>query len=291
MRAWALRVGPLALALVAWRLLVPSFVDRPAQLLAVLLLFFLAIGEYWRRRVEPAAPRARSSTAALVAMVVAAAAAATALQATAGVAQVTSTSMVPTLLPSDRLWLDKRARLPRRGDLVVFRHRGAGDGEPGELVKRVIGLPGDRVAIGGADGVPRLDGKALQSCDAGSIIYFGTAKSSRGRLVVEWLDEHPYLAIHEPGPQPAIEYVVKPGELFVLGDNRGVSNDSRSWPGGPGLPLGDVEGQVRRVLFGVDRNGRLDGERWWRPLGAALDIPGVDLAPLRAGIERCLANR
>jgi signal peptidase I len=286
----ALRLLPVPLAIAAWWLLVPSLAVEP---LAASLLLFLALGEYWRWRLDPARDGARrASRAATVLTVLAvatAAAGAAALQRRASLADVASTSMVPSILPADRLLVDKRAPILRRGDVVVFHHHGGDAAEPGELVKRVVGVPGDRVAI--TDGVLSLDGHTVRSCDAGTIVYFAATKRARGRLVVEWLDAGPYLTIRAPGSQPPVEYTVKPGELFVLGDNRGVSNDSRSWPDGPGLPVADVAGQVRRIVYGADRGGRLDGERWWRRLGTELHVPGVDVAPLREGIARCLAEK
>jgi signal peptidase I len=199
-------------------------------------------------------------------------------------AKVLSTSMVPSILPSDRLWVNKLARTqpPRRGDVIVFRHQ---EGEGGALVKRVIGLPGDRVAMVGSR--PVLNGHEVPTCDAGTFVYLGVKQSSRGHLVVEWLDGRASLAIYELGPHRFDEYTVKPGEVFVLGDNRGVSNDSRSWSI-PGVPLGDIDGRVAHVLFGADRAGQLDPGRFWRALGTDLHLTGVDLAPLRAGVERCL---
>jgi signal peptidase I len=199
-------------------------------------------------------------------------------------ARVLSTSMVPGIVPGDRLWVSAIGRAtPRRGEVIVFRHRG--DGESGALVKRVIGLPGDRIAM--RDSVPIIDGREVPSCDAGTFIYFAATKSSRGRLMVEELDGRAWLSVHAPGPHDFAEYVVKPGEVFVLGDNRGVSNDSRSWPSA-GVALGDIEGKVEHVLWGEDRAGAIDLGRVWRRLGTGLRIGGVDVAPLREGIERCL---
>jgi signal peptidase I len=280
---------PVALTVVVMRWLMPP-VEQPVMVAALVLLVFVALAEYWSRVLVGAPPPvARRRTSTLVAVGVAALAAIAFGQAFRA-ARVLSTSMVPTILPHDRLWVDKllRRHAPRRGEVIVFRHRGDGgdDGEGGALVKRVIGLPGDRVAMNGSR--PVLNGQELPSCDAGTFVYFGASKSSRGHLVVEWLEGQPYLAIYEPGPHHFDEYVVKPGELFVLGDNRGVSNDSRSWRDGAGVPLQDIEGRVAHVLFGADRAGRLDPARLWRRLGTELHVTGVNIDPLRAGIERCL---
>jgi signal peptidase I len=198
--------------------------------------------------------------------------------------RVASTSMLPTILPADRLWVDRLHRAPRRGDVIVFHHRGE---EEGELVKRVIGLPGDRVAMHGS--LPVVNGDELPSCDAGTFVWFGATRSSRGHLVVEWLDGRAHLAIHAAGPHAFADYVVQPGELFVLGDNRGVSNDSRSWAQ-PGVAFADVEGTVAHVLFGADRAGAIDLGRVGQKIGTALQVPGVDLAPLRERVEKCLAE-
>ena len=77
--------------------------------------------------------------------------------------------------------------------------------------------------------------------------------------------------MQEHGPLTFAAYDVRPGEVFVLGDNRGVSNDSRSWQAGSGVAYDAIEGRVERVLFGHDREGRL---RVWSPNGTALHLTG-----------------
>jgi signal peptidase I len=213
--------------------------------------------------------------------------------------------MLPTLQPQDRAWVDKTAyglRLPgaapgarvspRRGDVIVFRASGeeARQG-PAELVKRVIGLPGDRIDF--EDGRPVVNGWPIPACDVGVYFHMSAERLTRGRLVVEFLGDEAYLTVREPGGRPFVGYTVRPGELFVLGDNRGLSNDSRSWNGqrGAGVPLSAVLGQVRRVLYGFDRDGAFAWRRVGAALGPEVDLSGVDVRPLVEGVAECLARR
>jgi len=88
---------------------------------------------------------------------------------------------------------------PQRGDIIVFKSDLYTDeGEAKNLIKRIIGLPGDTVEI--IDGEVYLNGEMLN-------------------------EEY----IKEPGLSGEMEAVTVPeGELFVMGDNRRVSQDSRS---------------------------------------------------------------
>jgi signal peptidase I len=119
-------------------------------------------------------------------------------------------SMEPNLHTDQRLVVEKlsyRMHGPERGDIVVLKL----DDRQGELlIKRVIGLSGERVAI--RDGRVYVDGRAI---------------------------EESYLAESTPGMMPA--QIVPPLHVFVLGDNRGASNDSRSFGM---VPLDNVIGKA-----------------------------------------------
>ena len=123
---------------------------------------------------------------------------------------IPTSSMVPTLGVYDRVLVQKAFfswRDVREGQIVVFSHppldHCAGS-EEGDLVKRVIALPG----------------QAIYS--SGNSIYVN------GRLLAE-----PYLPHYDPlGPPIASRqhpYRVPPGEFYMLGDNRADSCDSRYW--------------------------------------------------------------
>lgn len=109
---------------------------------------------------------------------------------------VANRSMLPTLRPGDRLLIDRlvfRVGRLSRGDLVLFRH-------PREserlLIKRVIGLPAEHVAL---DGGLRIDGSPMPE---------------------------PYL-LDDGLPTPPAEWLLGQDEYLLLGDNRGESRDGR----------------------------------------------------------------
>ena len=108
-------------------------------------------------------------------------------------------SMYSTLEDGDRIVVSNLFFTPKTGDVIVF----SGDYNDGEvLVKRVIGIPGDVVDIA-ATGEVLLNGEQL----AEPYLDAGTTTVARDM---------------------ALPYTVRQGDLFVMGDNRGISLDSRS---------------------------------------------------------------
>lgn len=145
--------------------------------------------------------------------------------------------------------------LPHRGDIVVFR---APADQSQIWVKRVIGLPGDRIAV--RDGRVWINGAAVALKPRG---LGGDEHEDGGRTPVpQFLETLPggrtHLIFQEStdGPldnMPAI--TVPPGRLFVMGDNRDNSDDSRvpTKLGGVGLlPVGNLVGRVDMVLGSWD---------------------------------------
>jgi signal peptidase I len=133
--------------------------------------------------------------------------------------EVDGPSMERTLQDNDRLivwkvpktWsmLTGKDYIPKRYDIIVFTHKG-GFGLSGstekQLIKRVIGLPGDRVVI-----------------NEGVVTIFNTANPN-GFLVDDIGPEAEVITTTSGN----IDQVVKEGEVFVMGDNRENSLDSRS---------------------------------------------------------------
>jgi signal peptidase I len=173
---------------------------------------------------------------------------------------IPSGSMESTLLVNDRVLVNKLADKPdeiRRGDVIVFRDPGGWltgpdqsndrDGLLGlirdglvfvglapaageeDLIKRVIGVGGDRVAC----------------CDdAGRVTVNGHA-----------LDE-PYVFGNDDPSGEEFSVTVPQGELWVMGDHRSVSEDSRAHREQPGkgfVPVDDVIGRAFTIVWPVDR--------------------------------------
>jgi len=138
---------------------------------------------------------------------------------------VPSPSMVPTIEVQDRFLSNKTAywfRQPRRFDIIIFKPPAAA-GAKEDFVKRVIGLPGEMIAVHG--GVVYINGKPLKE---------------------------PFIT---PDRAPVAEfnaYRIPDGYIFVMGDNRNNSQDSRFW--GP-APLGNIKGKAWWRFWPINRMG------------------------------------
>ncbi|MFP2956756.1 signal peptidase I [Myxococcus sp. 1LA] len=184
---------------------------------------------------------------------------------------VPSGSMEPTLQVGDRLAVNKSAyglriplthiwlseTAPRRGDVAVFESPVSGD----VLVKRLVGLPGDRVAFDGVHVI--LNGQRVPQ----DLTPEGTR--------VEYLPGAPHL-LHLDSFQgrPMQEVEVPPRHYLMLGDHRGNSSDSRMWGF---VPREYLLGRAVAVYYSP-REGLSGGERWWIPLRAD-DDAGVPTPP------------
>jgi signal peptidase I len=189
---------------------------------------------------------------------------------------IPSGSMENTLEINDRVLVNKLVydvRGIHRGDIVVFNGDGSWDpgtpprdtnfvvkfaqgfasmfgfGHPGDiLIKRVIGLPGDKVAC----------------CDA------------QGRVTVNGvpLTEQSYLYPRDAPSEIRFNIVVPPGRLWVMGDHRLISDDSRNHlgePGGGTVPENAVIGRAFVIIWPISR---------WRilPIPATFEQPKLSAA-------------
>lgn len=131
-------------------------------------------------------------------------------------AKVISGSMEPTIMTNDKVIGNRLSYVfsdPKRYDVIVFLWPDNRDELP--FVKRIIGLPGETVFI--TDGKIYIDGSP------------------------EPLDESAYT--HGEMTESFGPYTVPDGHYFVLGDNRGHSNDSRMWEN-KFVPREDILGKV-----------------------------------------------
>ena len=131
---------------------------------------------------------------------------------------IPSESMVPTLETNDRVLVNKlsyKLHDVNRGDIIVFEAPEDEDQDVKDLVKRVIGLPGDQVEF--REGSVYVNGAPLEE----SYLAPGTVSSQSCGV--------------------AASVSVPPNSYWVMGDNRGASKDSRCFGA---IPEGDIVGRV-----------------------------------------------
>ena len=138
---------------------------------------------------------------------------------------IPSASMVPTLKYGDRVLVNKfiyRFTEPERGDVVVFK---SVQDDQQDLIKRVVGVPGDKISVRG------------------------------GRLFVnDELQREPYVNKKMPDRSFAAPTTVPKNHVFVMGDNRANSQDSRVF--GP-VPKENIEGEAFLRFWPPGRFGLL----------------------------------
>ncbi|MDH3213124.1 MAG: signal peptidase I [Myxococcales bacterium] len=218
---------------------------------------------------------------------------------------VPSESMLPTLLVGDHVIVNKFAygaripftdlhlpalREPERGDVVIFALGMAPDGgicpldrcpelRPEGFVKRIVGLPGDSVAVSGGTVVVNGEpvavtyGGDVHDDDAGQ--SFRVGRETLGGRSHPVLDHPRFVGLALP------ETEVPEDHYFVMGDNRDKSNDSRGW--GP-VARNDLKGPVTFIYWSWNNRGSwlsmlnpltwvrlLAGETRWSRFGTRVD--------------------
>ena len=187
---------------------------------------------------------------------------------------IPSGSMMPTLLVGDYLFVSKYAygysrfsfpfslplfsgrifeRMPKQGDVIVFR---LPSDTSTDYVKRVIGLPGDRVQV--INGILHVNGKAVERT------LVGDFKADRGgfgqpRRYLEYREtlpngvQHLILEISDDAPMDSTDvYTVPDGTVFVMGDNRDSSRDSRFLADVGYIPVENIVGRAEIIFFSLD---------------------------------------
>jgi signal peptidase I len=192
---------------------------------------------------------------------------------------IPSGSMKPTLLVGDYLFVSKFAygysryslplglplfsgrvmeRLPTRGDVVVFK---LPSDNKTDYIKRVVGLPGDRVQV--KDGVLHINGVAAVLEPLGHFVEDLDGRQVTVPMYREILPDGRAHEIIDITPNGAHDntrvYEVPPGHIFAMGDNRDNSLDSRVDHVGY-IPLENLIGRAELLFFSV--NG---GARIWEP--------------------------
>jgi len=185
--------------------------------------------------------------------------------------KIPSGSMIPTLAIGDQIFVNKYIygmrvpftsvrmvdfSVPKRGEVIVFI---CPQPPNDDYIKRVIGVPGDEISV--TDGTVFINGEPVPHRATGRMSFNDRDQNGRWNTFdaltfEETLGEHTYTVLQEPrafGHQESFGPVIVPkGKLFMMGDNRDHSYDSRSWGF---VPLSNVLGRSLFVWWSWGRDG------------------------------------
>ena len=197
--------------------------------------------------------------------------------------KIPSGSMIPTLLIGDHLLVNKfiyGTKIPftnirvlpvediERGDVVVFKFPGNDSVNKGlHYIKRAIGLPGDVIDIEGRDVI--INGKKVKQVYEGSYDYYEQGTEVSTDKYIDTLSENIFDVIYKKSSvnttkgKTNFPITVPDGHIFVLGDNRDNSYDSRFWGF---VPINNISGKAFLIhwSWNFDNESIFNKVRWKR---------------------------
>jgi signal peptidase I len=244
--------------------------------------------------------------------------------------KIPSGSMIPTLMVGDHIfvnkftygplipWTDKRLLShlpPSRGDVMVFKFP---ENKEQDFIKRAIAAPGDTLEA--INGRPVLNGMLVPHCHVGAYRYDGR----QAELFVEFLEDKAYFTLYDQNPDEQTcksepgkpdecgqglicrkglcgmvqgPFKAGPTEVWVMGDNRNNSHDSRSWRGqlGGGVPFENIKGRAMFVWMSFEPGGGIAQDRLFVNVMGRPKLPGKlserEAAKLQESLDRCMRER
>jgi signal peptidase I len=223
--------------------------------------------------------------------------------------KIPSAGMLPSLEINDHIFVSKlpygpfvpftKTRLytrlpPERGDPIVFEFPDPNSSNPRQdFIQRVVAIEGDTLEMD--QGHPIINGWRVPSCNAGTFEYQDEGGRKSGELDLEFLGGAAYLTLYEGESFEARQgpYRVARGEVWVLGDNRNNSADSRTWFAGKGggVPFALIKGRAGLIWMAFDADGGISYQRLFLDLRGRPRAPSGATPEVVKGIEKCLAAR
>ncbi|MCE3009860.1 MAG: signal peptidase I [Proteobacteria bacterium] len=181
--------------------------------------------------------------------------------------KVPTSSMAPTLIPGDFVFsfklpygvkiplTDKKiaSGRPQRGELVVFSYP---EQPRVYFVKRVVGLPGDHIQIAHGQLVINGEKATYQNLGADYLPLFPGRAGLEARKEEILGSERVLFFTKDSQSKSYGPMIVPPNEVFLLGDNRDASDDSRYWGT---VPVSKIEGRLFLIWLSLDWQNRALG--------------------------------